>query len=549
MNGRTDRRDVATEPLLGPTPVLLVDDDPQWARATARLLETTEPKLEVTIANSLTAGREVLDAEPWRCIICDYQLGDGTGFDLLADVQESAQDCPFLLVTGRGDEQIASQAINRGVTDYIIKNHDDSEATLIGNRVQNAIASANFQRQLSREYQSKTALLDLLRSTTPAQGLLEQFCRILVERNQYTGAWIGAVDTESERAVVPRAVAGCQAYLEAVTDSAGIRPDSADPATQVLSRDEPAVVSVPESQDSKGVPTAYRLGSERWSELAREHGLTAAAALPITYDDVRIGTLCVYLSPDDPPLTERRWKTLTEYTGVIGHAQHNEELAQSLLGDPSQWVKLEITDPSVPLAELTSSLGGSTCARVLTTRRQDDGTLQYLTMITDTSIAEVEAAAEASSTFELNSPVETADGIRCDVCSVGFPPEATLVVHAATVEEMTATDGTVTLVSAVPDHATATTIVDTLEEQFETVTMTALWATERESPEELSSPLASLTDKQESVLRQAYFRGYFERPRQVSASELAQTLGIARATMTQHLRAAQRKVFDGLLDE
>jgi response regulator of citrate/malate metabolism len=512
------------------------------------LLETTEPKLEVTIANSLTAGREVLDAEPWRCIICDYQLGDGTGFDLLADVQEETQDCPFLLVTGRGDEQIASQAINRGVTDYIIKNRDDSEATLIGNRVRNAIASANFQRQLSREYQSKTAILDLLRSTTLSEGLLGQFCRILVEENQYTGAWIGAVDTDSERAVVPRAVTGCQAYLEAVTGSAGIRSDSADPATKVLSRDEPVVVSVPESQDSEGVPTAYKLGSERWAELAREHGFTTAAALPITYDDVRIGTLCVYLSPDDPPLTGRRWKTLTEYADVIGHAQHNEELAQSLLGDPSQWVELEITDPSVPLAELTSTLGGSTCARVLSTRRRDDGTLQYLTMIADTSIEEVEAAEE-SGTFELNSPAETADGIRCDVYSTVFPPEATLVIHGARVEEITATNGTVRLTSAVPDHATATTIVDTLEEQFESVRMTALWNTEREPPEELSSPLASLTDKQESVLRQAYFRGYFERPRQVSASELAQTLGIARATMTQHLRAAQRKVFDELLDE
>jgi len=170
-------------------------------------------------------------------------------------------------------------------------------------------------------------------------------------------------------------------------------------------------------------------------------------------------------------------------------------------------------------------------------------------MIADTSIEEIEAAAEESGTFELKSPVKTADGIRCDVYSTVFPPEATLVIHRATVEEVTATDGTVNLISAVPDHATATTIIDTLEEQFETVRMTALWNTERESPEELSSPLASLTDKQESVLRQAYFRGYFERPRQVSASELAQTLGIARATMTQHLRAAQRKVFDELLDE
>ena len=53
---------------------------------TARLLETAEPALDVTIADSLTAGRRAVRDGSWACVVCDYQLGDGTGFDLVETV-------------------------------------------------------------------------------------------------------------------------------------------------------------------------------------------------------------------------------------------------------------------------------------------------------------------------------------------------------------------------------------------------------------------------------------------------------------------------------
>lgn len=118
MKPETD--DVWEPTVPGVTDVLLVDDDRQWARATAQLLETAEPALAVTVANSLAEGRELVDHEEWECVICDYHLGDGTGLDLLTTVTDTDEGCPFLLVTGKGDEIVASEAIRSGVTDYII---------------------------------------------------------------------------------------------------------------------------------------------------------------------------------------------------------------------------------------------------------------------------------------------------------------------------------------------------------------------------------------------------------------------------------------------
>lgn len=56
-----------------------------------------------------------------------------------------------------------------------------------------------------------------------------------------------------------------------------------------------------------------------------------------------------------------------------------------------------------------------------------------------------------------------------------------------------------------------------------------------------------LTDRQREILETAYERGYFEHPREVTGTDLAERLDITQTTFAQHLRAAQRNVFDHLL--
>lgn len=56
-----------------------------------------------------------------------------------------------------------------------------------------------------------------------------------------------------------------------------------------------------------------------------------------------------------------------------------------------------------------------------------------------------------------------------------------------------------------------------------------------------------LTDRQREVLVAAYDSGYFEHPREVTGTDLAEQLDITQTTFAQHLRAAQRNVLDHLL--
>ena len=61
--------------------------------------------------------------------------------------------------------------------------------------------------------------------------------------------------------------------------------------------------------------------------------------------------------------------------------------------------------------------------------------------------------------------------------------------------------------------------------------------------------LEPLTNRQREILSHAFDSGYFDEPRATSATELADRFGIARATFSQHLRAAQRKLLEAVLDE
>jgi hypothetical protein len=61
------------------------------------------------------------------------------------------------------------------------------------------------------------------------------------------------------------------------------------------------------------------------------------------------------------------------------------------------------------------------------------------------------------------------------------------------------------------------------------------------------SVLNSLTGKQTSILRLAYVMGYYDVPKRVRTEDLATILRMNKGTVGEHLRRAEKHVFDGLL--
>ncbi|WP_226480666.1 bacterio-opsin activator domain-containing protein [Natrinema amylolyticum] len=59
----------------------------------------------------------------------------------------------------------------------------------------------------------------------------------------------------------------------------------------------------------------------------------------------------------------------------------------------------------------------------------------------------------------------------------------------------------------------------------------------------------ALTDRQLAALDAAYFSGYFDTPRTSTGDELADRFGVTRQTLNQHLRKAERTVFQHLFEK
>jgi len=128
---------------------------------------------------------------------------------------------------------------------------------------------------------------------------------------------------------------------------------------------------------------------------------------------------------------------------------------------------------------------------------------------------------------------------------------ATLADAGAVARSVSAEDGRGRVVADVPPHVDVRPVVERFRDRHGDATLVA--RRERDHPVPISTPHGAramlgehLTDKQLEVLRTAYLLGYFQWPRERTAEECAEALGIAQPTFSQHVRAAQGKVFDAL---
>jgi len=532
-------------PSLDRVSVLIVDDDERWAQVTGRLLESSREAFAVETATSLAAGRERFAELDPDCVVSDYQLGDGTGLDLLDTVRERDPDRPFVLVTGRGSEAVASDAIGQGVTDYIRKGADDGE--LLASRVANAVRTYRTERALERERRSKDAMLDVLTATTVPSEVYRQFPSRLVADRGYVCAWIGR---EQGGDVVPESAAGREGYLDDVLDPAGDSTVST-PAREAIDRGDPVVVAPiePDASDDGAADATGASGASTgdWQSVASRYGFEGVVATPVRHDGVRFGILEAY-TDDATMLDSREVDDIVEYAETIGYALRTAEWKRSLVSAQPVSLDVEIGDSAAPLVALAERFPESARIEVPSAVTRDDGSTLYSARVSGVGAEAVRDGAEAVETLRTVDVRGSSDTVRCEFVAVGPTPERVLAESGARFERTTVERGVATVSTQVPDDGTVETVTAALEDRYGDATVSTIW-TDRGAPSSPvdQNPLDPLTDRQLEVLSHAFHAGYFERPRGASATELSEQFDVARATLTQHLRAAERKVFSALL--
>jgi two-component system, NtrC family, response regulator AtoC len=97
---------------------LLIDDDPNQLRGMAELVE--REGFTTRTAGTLAEARGLLEDRTPDVVLSDLVLPDGSGIDLLKDLDRT-QSTDMVLITGHATVESAVEALRIGVTDYLTK--------------------------------------------------------------------------------------------------------------------------------------------------------------------------------------------------------------------------------------------------------------------------------------------------------------------------------------------------------------------------------------------------------------------------------------------
>jgi len=132
-----------------PIRVLHVDDAQDFADTAAAFLESAGA-FSVTTATTPEDGLRILEQSPVDCVVSDYEMPGRNGLEFFEAVRADHPDIPFILYTGKGSEEVASEAITAGVTEYLQKDGGPDQYTILANRVRNAVERRRARRERER---------------------------------------------------------------------------------------------------------------------------------------------------------------------------------------------------------------------------------------------------------------------------------------------------------------------------------------------------------------------------------------------------------------
>lgn len=214
-----------------PITVLHVDDEPSFADLQRTYLEEIfDTDLEIVTLTDPTETQDRLESTPVDCVVCDYDMPELDGLELLEAVRETDPYIPFVLLTSRGDETVASEAIRLGATDYVPKPSGSKEYRTLANRIQSAVTG--YRRERSAREHAATLDAALERVTDPVASVDDDR---IVYANDAAETFFDLAETD-----IPGADA--RTIIHRLVSERGTDGDRDDALTRAMNQDAPVVV-------------------------------------------------------------------------------------------------------------------------------------------------------------------------------------------------------------------------------------------------------------------------------------------------------------------
>jgi len=100
--------------------VLHVDDEVSLLKVAKEVLEREGP-FQVDTASSVEEAIGQMKHETYDAVVSDYRMPGKDGLEFLKELRQEGNTIPFIILTGRGMEEVAVQALNLGADHYVNK--------------------------------------------------------------------------------------------------------------------------------------------------------------------------------------------------------------------------------------------------------------------------------------------------------------------------------------------------------------------------------------------------------------------------------------------
>lgn len=258
--------------------VLCANADPSEATATASALADRADELSPSHVESIAEVKTLLAEQSVDCVVSEYELADGTGFELFSHVRQVAPDTVCILFTDRTLEEIPREERGEVPIDYLHKDGSGPYRPLAA-RIEHSVRQRTHTAYPLPE--DEPARLDALADYYPfdadEQDAFDQLAELAATFFDAPLAYIGLIDAHKQRFV---ASYGFDAIGAPAVESA---PRQEGACTYTILEDDVMVVEdIREDPRVKSVETYQQLGI-RWYAGAQLRTPTGHC----------IGTLCV----------------------------------------------------------------------------------------------------------------------------------------------------------------------------------------------------------------------------------------------------------------
>ena len=100
--------------------ILVIDDEPDMLMLMSMIIEeNTEWEVETT--NNPSEGLKMVMENDYDLVIADLKMPGLDGMEVFEELKEMKPDIPVIIITAYGSLEIADEARNKGVADFITK--------------------------------------------------------------------------------------------------------------------------------------------------------------------------------------------------------------------------------------------------------------------------------------------------------------------------------------------------------------------------------------------------------------------------------------------